>query len=391
MLAICKYLRDSMEDVSILIVTGSPMLHSFRVGYGIDYIKLPCMKRSVGGELGVRFLEMNREDVMRLRSQLILASIRSFKPDIVLVDKKPLGLAGELEASLGYIKNSLPAAKVLLVLRDILDEPAATIEQWQNSGSDDAVQWFYDAVLVLGSAWIFDIRKEYRLSPQVSSKVVFCGYVRRERGAKARSALRRELSIADDEHLVLVTAGGGEDGCQLVRTYLSGLRMIPASRRVKSLIVTGPELDLVNWCNLAEMAATCPGVTLLEFTDDMMAHMEAADVVVSMAGYNTVCELVTLNKRAVVVPRVEPVAEQRVRAERMAGLGLFRTILPAQLEPAVLAKAVLDELSAARNGSDYPDVIDLDALPRIADILSTLHASVAGATAAAWTILTERI
>jgi predicted glycosyltransferase len=379
MLAICKYLQDTIEDISILIVTGSPMLHSFRIAAGIDYIKLPCLKRDENGNLGVRFLDMQSEEVIRLRSQLILDATRSFKPDVVLVDKKPAGLAGELDPALGYIKSNLPAAKVLLVLRDILDAPAATIRQWHSAGYDDTVQWFYDAVLVLGTPAIFDVRQEYCFSPQVSSKVVYCGYVRREPGERARALLRRELHVGDADHLVLVTAGGGEDGFQLMMAYLTGLKMVSPSSRVKTLMITGPELGAARRAVLTEMAAACAGVTILEFTDDMMSYMDAADVVVCMGGYNTICELLTLRKHSVVVPRVEPVAEQRVRAERMAGLSLFKTILPADLRPASLLRTVMEEAEAAKKGSAIPDVIEMDALPCIARLLSAFRMSLPSA------------
>jgi predicted glycosyltransferase len=387
MLAICKYLHDSIEDVSILMITGSPMLHSFRVARGIDYIKLPCLKRSAAGDPGVRFLDMDSRNITGLRSQLILESVKSFQPDVVLVDKKPLGLFGELEASLTHINAHLPAAKVLLVLRDILDEPSTTIEQWRNAGYDEAVRWHYDAILVLGSAAIFDVRKEYRFSPRVRSKVVHCGYLWRERGEKTRPALRRELGIADNEHLVLVTAGGGEDGFQLMQTYLGCQRLISPACKVRSLMIPGPEMGPAELHVLTEMAAGAPGVVLRDFTDDMMSYMDAADVVVSMGGYNTVCELLTLRKRAVVVPRVAPVAEQRVRAERMAGMSLFRIILPEALHPALLANTITEELRAAREGRRVPDVVDMDALPRIAQYISALRAPLSPALAAPCTVL----
>lgn len=372
MLAICKHLHDTIPDISILIVTGSPMLHSFRVAHGIDYIKLPCLKRSEGGELGVRFLDLESDDIIRLRSQLIQTSVRSFQPDILLVDKKPMGLCGELEPALRFIKSGLPSSNVLLVLRDILDEPAATIEQWHKGKYDEAVRWFYDGVLVLGSAGIFDVRKEYRLSPEVSSKVVHCGYVLREKGVKTRAALRRELHVGDGESLVLVTAGGGEDGYQLMQTYLAGLATVPPANRIRSLLVTGPELAPAKRRMLADLAASRGGVQMLDFTDDMMGYMDAADVVVSMGGYNTICELLTLKKRAVIVPRTAPVAEQRVRAERLAGLSLFRTILPANLEPAALMRTVLEEAAAARRGCAVPERVELNALPRIAQLVAAM-------------------
>jgi predicted glycosyltransferase len=84
---------------------------------------------------------------------------------------------------------------------------------------------------------------------------------------------------------------------------------------------------------------------LQTFTDDMMACMDAADLVISMGGYNTVCELLTLGKRAIVVPRVEPVTEQWIRAERMAKLGLLRTIHPEEMTPSLLMEIVKEELA----------------------------------------------
>jgi predicted glycosyltransferase len=373
MLAICKYLHDTIEDVSILIVTGSPMLHSFRVTHGIDYIKLPCLKRDTAGDLGVRFLDLESDDIIRLRSQIIQTAVRSFKPDVVLVDKKPTGLAGEMEPALRAIRSALPESRVLLVMRDILDEPAATIKQWRNGHYDEAVAWFYDSVLVLGSQAIFDVRKEYAFPPEIASKVLHCGYIRREKGQKTRKALRRELKVSDRDNLVLVTVGGGEDGYQLLSAYLSGLAIVPPSKQVRSLVITGPELPPARSRVISDMAASSPFVQIFEFTDDMMSYMDAADVVVSMGGYNSICELLTLKKHAVVVPRVEPVAEQRIRAERLAGLAQFQTILPAGLKPSLLMHAVLQEIDRARRGEEIPDLVELDALPRISRLIASFR------------------
>ncbi len=128
MLAICKHVHSSIRDSSILIVSGSPMLQSFRVEPGIDYIKLPCLKRTELGDLGVRFLDLDVSEIVRLRRELILSTVMSYRPDVVLVDKKPDGLAGELEPSLRHIKCSLSQTRMYLVLRDILDSSSATVD-----------------------------------------------------------------------------------------------------------------------------------------------------------------------------------------------------------------------------------------------------------------------
>jgi predicted glycosyltransferase len=371
MLAICEYLHETIEDISILILTGSPMLHSFRVTKGIDYIKLPCLKRSEGGDLGVRFLDLESDEVIELRKQLILSSVRSFRPDVVFVDKKPAGLAGELEPALRYVKSSMPATKVVLVLRDILDAPAPTMEQWRKSGSDEAVEWFYDSVLVLGSAPIFDVREEYGFSPGVQRKVVHCGYVKRQPGRRSRNSIRAELGVAADEKLVLVTAGGGEDGCTLMQACAAGLSFMPPETKFKTLIVTGPEMAAPRCQQLKRELAGRSDVRVFEFTDDMMSYMDAADLVISMAGYNTVCELLTLRKRAILVPRVEPVAEQRIRAERMSAFGLFETLLPTALTPRAFADAVVRQLrdNAAPAVREF---VDMEALPRIGKLMDQM-------------------
>ena len=370
MLAICTHLQATIPDLSVLIVSGSPMLHSFRVLPGIDYIKLPCLKRTEEGDLGVRFLDLEVEQVVRLRRELILSTVVSFEPDVVLVDKKPDGLAKELEPSLRYIRCNLPQARILLVLRDILDAPEVTAAEWVKRGYQNIVQWYYDGVLVLGEQRIFDVCAEYRFSRTLCRKVRYCGYVGRNPPARERAAVRAELGVAERENLVLVTAGGGEDGYALMSTYVQTAEELHRRFSAKSLLVAGPELAPARAGALREAAQRQGGIQVIEFTDDMMSYMNAADVVVSMAGYNTICELLTLHKRAVLVPRVRPVQEQKIRAERMAELSAFHMIHPDHLSPRALGKAIGDEIGALRMGAGAPAVVDLNALPRVTEILS---------------------
>jgi predicted glycosyltransferase len=217
---------------------------------------------------------------------------------------------------------------------------------------------------------VFDVCAEYRFSRLLCQKVRYCGYVERGLPAKSRAAMRAELGISDEQRLVLVTAGGGEDGYHLMSTYVDAAEELSRKYRVRSLVVFGPELAQARANALREAAECQSGMRTLEFTDDMMSHMNAADVVVSMAGYNTICELLTLRKRAVVVPRVEPVQEQKIRAERMAELSAFAMIHPDQLNPRTLEGAIANQLRALDHSKHAPSVVDMDALSRITEILA---------------------
>ena len=345
MLALATELAGSIDDAAVLVLSGSPMLHGFRLTPKVDYIKLPSVTRIAREGYSTRSLGVSAEDVFELRANLALAAVADFRPDVILVDKRPFGVENELEAAIHYAKTHLPETALVLVLRDILDSPDATIRAWRAGGYTAAIERFYDRVLVLGTPDVFDMRQEYSLPASVCEKLRFCGYLRRPPGAIRPHDVRRSLGVSVNDRLVLVTTGGGQDGERIIRAYTDAAPMIHAAPGVRSLIVTGPELE-PSLRQLIERAAKhVSGVIVREFTDDMMSCMEAAELVVCMGGYNTLCEVATLGKRAIVVPRVRPVQEQWIRAERLSRAGVVSTIHPNELEPRTLAAMVCAELS----------------------------------------------
>jgi predicted glycosyltransferase len=371
MLAICEHLLASLPDLLILIVTGSPMVHGFRISPRLDYIKLPCLSRTSGGNYAVKTMGTALGEAVKLRSELVLSTVANFRPDLFLVDKKPYGVENELQEPLAHVQTFLPRTKQVLLLRDILDSPEATRNVWEKHGYHHAIRSLYDLVLVVGVPEVFDLREEYRFPEFTAEKVRFCGYIGATAGRKSPTVLRRELQ-ADNRPLILVTPGGGEDGFHLVATYIDGLAWLPAGHNITSLIVCGPEMSQGQRVALQRAAACYPQVQIHDFSDDMLSYMSTADVIVSMGGYNTVCEILSFRKRAIVVPRVKPVAEQWIRAERMARLGLLQVIHPDQLTPVRLIRALQDALGGENGDGAAPLQLDLGALPRISHYICSL-------------------
>ncbi|WP_026604501.1 glycosyltransferase family protein [Methylomonas sp. 11b] len=371
MLAISKSLVDADPNVSVLILSGSPMLHAFRIPDRIDYIKLPCLSRNVKGDYSVKFLDMEYEQLLKLRSNIILSAVLDFDADLILVDKKPYGVSDELGAALQLMQRRGHRAKLVLLLRDILDSPESTIPVWKKNGYHDAIQSHYDKVLVVGSPDIYDMRKEYEFPDASHEKVDFCGYIARERSDKKAGEIREQIGCTK-ERLVLVTAGGGEDGYQLLHSYLEGLNRQDLGDNTMTLMICGPEMSESRRHQLEVLARSCRNVVIQEFNTDMMACMEAADLVVSMGGYNSTCELLTLRKRAILVPRVKPSQEQWIRAERLALQGLVRAIHPNQLTPKLLMDTVREELGRTNVHHSRLYQIDMGGLPRISESISDL-------------------
>jgi predicted glycosyltransferase len=365
MLAICKGLLDNLANVSILLVSGSPMLHGFRIPRGLDYIKLPCLNRGESGELVSKYLGTDLEETIKLRSDLILAAARNFKPDLLLVDKKPYGLRGELSKTVNFLKNKFPQTKLVLLLRDILDSPENTVKEWQDHNYYQIIEALYDRILIVGMPEIFNLCQEYQFSEKVASKVNYCGYIPKEYSYSLRENIRQELGVKVGEKLVLVTPGGGEDGYKIVHNYLAGIdrrRKEIIEAKIHSLIICGPEMPPEQRGILAQLASTLPQVKVREFTDDLMGYLDGADKVVCMGGYNTLSEALQLNKEVTVVPRTKPGKEQLIRAERFARLGLLQTIHPDQLTP----ENLIDTVRLDRVKVEATKVLDFLALSRVA-------------------------
>ena len=365
-LSICQFLMESIPDLSILIISGSPMVHSFRIPEGIDYIKLPCLTRTDNNGYSSKFLDEDPQNLIKLRADLILCATANFKPDVVMVDKKPYGVQNELAPTLRYMKEHLPTTKLTLILRDILDTPEVTQKIWEKNGFYDAIETYYDDVAILGTPEVFDAREEYAFSPTMCKKTRYFGYLRREPGLTDRAEIRAELGLTEQDPFVLVTAGGGEDGAQVFEEYLKGLNHLTHPERPKTLLIFGPEMQREEQDRLKLWASRYSKVQTLSFTSDLMSYMNAADLVVSMGGYGTICEILSLNKQAIVIPRVRPVEEQWIRASRMAELSLLHTIHPEDLTPEYLMATVQAVLRPDSNNLKTSFQPSLDALPNLA-------------------------
>jgi predicted glycosyltransferase len=360
-LSLVEGLHDRRPDVSQLVATGSPLAHAFRLPERVDYLKLPSIAK-VGADYTARSLSVSLEEVTALRSDILAAAAKWLRPQLVVVDNVPTGLRGELLPALRELRRS-GATRLVLGLRDIVDEPERVRRAWTRDGSYELLDEAYDRILVYGHLHVFDAAAEYGFSAAARAKTRYVGYVGRR-----EPAVRRRT----DRALVLVTAGGGADGFPLLRTALES-RARASLSDARWVVVTGPFLPPHQHDELAGLAGLLPDTDLIEFAPDLPALIASADVVVSMGGYNSVCEILAARRPAVIVPRVEPRLEQLLRARALERRGLVRVVHPENLTVTELALKV-DELLA--NGAASGEDVDLSGLERAAAELDSLLAGV---------------
>ena len=98
--------------------------------------------------------------------------------------------------------------------------------------------------------------------------------------------------------------------------------------------------------------------------------MERAVGVVAMAGYNTFCEILSLDKRAILIPRVLPRREQVMRAMRAASLGLAYTLDPEGPHDPALTTSALHALASQPLPSERNAAAMLNGLDVITDLVA---------------------
>jgi predicted glycosyltransferase len=359
-LILAQELIELYPKAAILLITGSQMIHSFRIPQGIDYIKLPCLDRIDAERYEPRFLSTCSDEVKRTRSAIIEKSVLGFKPDLMIVDKRPAGVDGELVETLRALRQRELPTKLVLGVRDILDEPGRTRRNLESNGSFGIIEKFYDEVWIYGSQAIFDTVREYGFPEAVASITHFCGYLKRP---------TETASHQGGPPCVLVTTGGGGDGHAMIEAYLEGLSSLPRNIALKSTVVFGPQMSADARASLLERFGYLSDVAFSDFEPDLTGLYAEADIVVSMAGYNTICELLSFGRRAILVPRAEPVQEQLIRARLLAAQGIFDIVEPQNLTPEILIGKVM---AALKPVAVAPMPFELDGLPRIRERMHAL-------------------
>ncbi len=355
-LGICDDLVRGVPSLTVLVITGSPMAEGFRLPDRVDYVKLPSVRKLDNMAYASRSLDLDFEQLSRIRSGVIRDTTRSFDPDVLLVDKTPAGLKGELLATLEDLQARRARTRVVLGLREVLDDPEGLRREWARDDLWGVIERHYDAVWIYGDPGVFDTVREYDFPAAVTAKSVYVGYLPKYNGLLPREAVERELQLGG-RRLVVVTAGGGEDGYPIFDHYLRELERGCGPEGVLHCLVAGPGMPEAQ-CDSLRARAARPDVFFTAFSNHMTSLFAAADVVVTMGGYNSVTEILSLGRRAVVVPRVVPRTEQLIRAERLAARRLVRLVHPDTLPAGGLIAAVVEELARAAVPPPWPIAFD---------------------------------
>lgn len=348
-----------------LVVSGSSVPQAF-LGEGVEVLKLPGVRltaESDGLRLRPRLLQsMSLDAVFDLRSRLLMDALDGFAPEVVLVEHNLAGIMNELtplllskrlrrggarEFALAHLSRGILRASPRLELP--LDSPP------HMAGPLDLAA-LYDFLYVLEDQDIAEARGPYWPGrPDLAGRTAFLGKIgiRTRAELPPAAAAKRSWGLGEAP-LILLTLGRFGPVVRMTRALGEALDRcgLPADRQLA--VVADPYLDRSERRALEECAAAL-GARVLGFTPYLVELINAAELVVCRAGYNTCNEVLLSGARALLVPEDHGGREQERRVERLAGAHQL-----AASEAEVLADGARAKLARLLTAPRDPDPPALD-------------------------------
>lgn len=337
-LEICRALSD--HDV-VLVTGGSPVEANFPAH--VREIRLPGLMMDAEFKgLHAAGDGSSVEEIKAARRDRFMDIVRDEAPRLLLVELYPFGrkkFRFELDPVLQAIRSgALPSCRVVCSLRDILVEKADPAAYEKRVVS--TLNRYFDAVLIHADPELVRLEETFSRRADIAVPMVYTGFVTPRPPAGARERLRKVMNLSPDTPLIVASAGGGKVGGPLLEASVAAVGHL--DRELRLQVFTGPLMEDETVARL--QAASDSRLRVERFTDDFLSWLAAADLSVSMGGYNTTMNLLAAQTPSLIWPFGQN-REQRLRAERIARHGGLELLADEELEPAGLAErmaAVLD-------------------------------------------------
>ncbi|TIR60081.1 MAG: hypothetical protein E5X17_02450, partial [Mesorhizobium sp.] len=285
-------LVEDFHGLQVLIISGAPIAGAFDYRARVDFVKIPSVIKLRNGEYTSLEKDIDLHETLRMRQSIIRHTAETFRPDIFIVDKEPLGLRGEIEDTLSYLKTR--GTTLVLGLREVMDAPHLLEAEWERRDVMRKIGLFYDKVWAYGPPDFYDPLTGLDVPPAIRAKMKFVGFLQ-------RSLQKNELPGHRPEgDYILVTTGGGGDGADLIHNVIDAYQQDPQLQH-RALIVLGPYMPARKRNKFLKKGSKIPYIKIIEFDNRMEELIAGAKAVVAMGGYNTYCEILSFDKPALIV------------------------------------------------------------------------------------------
>jgi predicted glycosyltransferase len=356
------------EPRAILLISGAGEAAMLGLPEGADTLGLPALEDA--GHPGSRCLGIGTDALVHLRSEALRSALAAFRPDVLIVDRLPAGVEGELRPSFEMLRRM--GTQLVLGLPDVLGDHQRVWADWHVSDSIDLVRCHYDRIWVYGDPHVFDPVVEHGLPRDLRRMTRYTGYLdgsKADPAAATRSRTTRAEHGLGDGPIHVCLAGGGEDGARLAGAFAE----TPLPDGSTGVVLTGPFMAPERVAALDAAARRRDDLRVLRVLPGADTLIWLADRVVAMGGYHTTSEALAAGRRALIVPSAHGRPDQLIRARRLENLGAADVLRLAEATPRSLGEWIAAD---ARPPAPLTSVIDTDGLSRLPGLLDELQAPV---------------
>ena len=260
------------------------------------------------------------KDTLAMREALIFETAELFDPDIFIVDKEPMGLRGEVEKTL--VALQMRGCTNVLGLRDVMDSAELLEEEWKKKEVIDKIASLYDEIWIYEPQDFWNPLQGLDVPGRIEQKTSYAGFLQRE--IPTNDNHRPQHPLPDS--YILVTAGGGGDGADLMSMVLAA-REHDRNLVYPLVLIPGPFMRSEQREEIHQRANNLRSVVVIDFDNELETIMNDATAVIGMCGYNTFCEILSFDKPALFVPRTRPRKEQLIRATRASECAIAQVLV----------------------------------------------------------------
>lgn len=327
--------RGLAKEFRVVLLNGGRLPKETVVTDEIEIINLPPLGLNEHNELVSHDRRRTTARAQELRKQILLNTFAELQPDVLFIELFPFGrkkFAEELLPLLNAARNTNESQPLVVCsLRDILvgrddqakhDDRAATI-----------ANQYFDLIMVHSDPDFARLDESFKPNIKLTTPVKYTGF--------AASLSDPATKKSGSTRSIVVSAGGGMVGEQLLNTAIKAHELLVREGPVETEIITGLFLPQDARRSLRSLVHGKQGLKLTRFVSDLSAHMRNADVSISQGGYNTTLDILRANVPALVVPFGSGHEDEQLkRARRLESLGALRVLEEKDMQPERLAAEI---------------------------------------------------
>lgn len=346
-------LARAFSDHQVILIAGGREVDVDLPGH-VTLVRLP------GLYMDEKFTTLIAEDadqsvasIQRQRKEMLFSLFKQHRPDIFIIELYPFGrtvFGFELEPLLEAIhQGRFGDIKVVCSLRDILVEKRK--QEFYEERVINSLHTYFNLLLVHSDDQLLCLDETFSRVDDIWIPVVYTGFVAPKADAAAGRQLRQELGIGSDQKLVVVSAGGGRSGYDLLSCILEAYPSMARTHPIRLEMFAGPFREPEEFKRLTAKAVN--GVRVRYYTKRFLDYLSAADLSVSLAGYNTCMNLLAARVPALIYPYYRQ-QEQPLRVSKLSRFIPMKILRDKDIEPAVISRYILAMLRESRPSEGMP-------------------------------------